>query len=397
MSYFILDDLIFVSTVCKRFEYNAQRLFPHRLKLWKDISDDAETSRFLLSKIGTFLTEVEVHNDSERGISVEETIELLTENCKYLEKILLHHTIPSNLLTLPTNIQSIAIKFPENWTLSTGFLDSLKVYKNLDSLTLKFYHFTQIDSGFLTDLPPLKQLRLKNCSVEPADLQKCLQKSTNELQALTLRKCFPEFPNLIIDSIDQLDKLKELEFQFNCGPADFVPMSIFNRLTSLKLTNATTSIDVDQLFSALIEHNKIRTLSMNSIDTTLKRTTLQQLHRLTSLRRLYLYEADFMTDAFLTEISKTKNLTHFTYKQTYQPMLSFEAVIAFITSNGQKLQKCSYIVYHDISRMDQMSEQKKAMMATYRKTVGFKRIRQCREDISHKLTSVEFLFKRIQV
>lgn len=386
-----------VSTVCKRLEYNAQRLFPHRLKLWKDISDNVTTSRFLLSKIGRFLTEVEVCNDSKKGISVETTMELLDENCKNLEKIHLHHSIPSNLFTLPSNIRSIAIKFPENWTLSMGFLEGLKNFSQLESLTLKFYHFTQIDSGFLTELPPLKQLRLKNCSLTPMDLQQCLEKSKSSLEALTLSKCFPEFPNIIIESIDQLVKLNELEFQFNCGPADFVPLSIFNRLTSLKLTNAATSIDANQLFGVLIEHNKIQTLSMNSIDTKLNRMTMQQLHRLTSLRRLNLCETDFVTDAFLTEISKSKNLTHFTYKQTYQPMLSLVAVLAFVALNGPKLHKCSYIVYHDITRMDTKSEEKKELMAAYRKTVGFKRIHQCREDISHKLTSVEFLFKQINV
>jgi len=300
-------------------------------------------------------------------------------------------------LTLPLNIKNIAIKFPENWTLSFGFLEDLKSFTKLESLSLKFFNFTQIDSSFLTELPPLKELRLKNCSVEPMDLQKCLQNSTDKLEALTLSKCFPEFPNILIDSIDQLVKLNELEFQFNCGSADFIPVSLFNRLTSLKLTNASTSIDVDKLFINLIEYNKIQTLSLYSIDNgrPLQSTTLKQLHRLTNLRRLRLYETDFVTDDFLTEISKSKMLTHFMYKQTYQPLLSIEAVLAFIAVNGPKLEKCNYIMYHDISQMNTKSEQKKELMAAYRKTAGFKRILQCKEDISEKLTSVEFLFKRI--
>lgn len=231
------------------------------------------------------------------------------------------------------------------------------------------------------------------------DLQKCLANSKTELETLTLNKCFPECPIVLIESVDQLVKLNELEFQFNCGPADFGPLNICNRLTSLKLTNATTSIDVDKLFSALIEHNKIQTLSMSTIDNNkpLSRITLQQLHRLTNLRHLSLYEIDFVTDDFLTGISKSKTLTHFTYKQTYRPMLSFEAVLAFVALNGPKLEKCSYIVYHDISQMDQNSERKKELMDAYRKTDAFKRIHQCKADISNMLTSVEFLCKRIQV
>lgn len=399
MSHFNLNDLVCASTLCKRLEYNAQRLFPNRVKLWKDIADDVETSQFLLSKIGTFLTEVEVNDDSKPQISIDETIELIEKNCRYLEKILLHHSIPNNLLSIPSNIKNIAIKFPENWTLSMGFLDGLTRYKQLESLTLKFYHFTQMDSGFLTKLPPLKQLRVQNCTVEPMDLQKCLENSKNGLVTLSLSKCFQEFPNILIESVDQLAKLNELKFQFNCGPADFGPMNLFNRLTSLKLTNAATSIDIDKLFCTLIEHNKIQTLSMNSIDKirSLNRTTLQQLHRLTNLRRLYLCETDFVTDDFLSEISKSKQLTHFTYKQTYRPLLSFEALLAFIVLNGQKLAKCNYVVYHDIGQMDNTSEKKKELMEGYKKTVEYKRIRQCKANISNKMTSAEFLFKRIQV
>lgn len=398
MSLFNLEDLILISTVCKRFEYNAHRLFPHSLKLWKDIAYNVTTTEFLLSKVGTFLTEVEVHNDP--NVSIEETMELLQNNCPHLENIHLHEAIPSSLLTLPLNIKSVAIQFPENWTLSMGFLEGLKKFTKLESLTLKFHHHTEIDSGFLTELPPLKQLRLKNCLVEPMDLQKCLDASKTGLESLSLSKCFSELPNILIESVDQLAKLNELKFQFNCGPAEFSPLNIFNRLTSIKLMNAATSLNVDILFGTLIQHNKIQTLSLNSIDNNKplsRTTTMQQLHRLTNLRRLCLHETDFVTDEFLTEISKSKNLTHFTYKQTYRPMLSFDATLAFIASNGPKLEKCNYIVYHDIIRTDTNSEEKKELLAAYQKTVPFKRIVQCKADISDKLTSVEFLFKKCPI
>lgn len=397
MSYFNLDDLIRASTVCKRFEYNAQRIFPHRLKLWEDITDNIEMSQFLLSKIGEFLTEVEVHTgDNEPRIPIDKTMELLRDYCRYVEKILLHHSIPSNLLTLPLNIKTVTIKFPQNWTSPVGFFECLKDYSSLESLTLKFHQFTEIDSGFLTELPPLKQLRLKNCSVEPLDLQVFLENSKTELESLTLSKCFPDLPNVLIERVDQLVKLNELEFQFDCGSANLVPLNIFNRLTSLKLMNVASSIDVDKLFGTLIEHNKIHTLSLNSIDNNLplSRNTLKQLHRLTNLRRLYFHETDFVTDEFLTEISKCKTLTHFTYKQTYRPMLSFDAVLAFVASNGPKLEKCNYIVYHDIGQADTKSEQKKELLAAYQKTVAFKRIIKCKAEISNALTSVEFLFKK---
>lgn len=386
-----------ISTVCRRFEYNAQRLFPRHLKLWKDIPHNFKTSQFLLSKIGFSLREVEIDNDSNSGISIEQTMDLIEKNCTNLEKITLHHSIPSNLLTLPSNIKDITIKFPENWVLSIGFLHELKRFSQLESLSLKFYHFTELDSNFLTELSPLKQLRLNNCSVEPINLQKCLQNSKYKLETLALGNCFPQFPNILIESIDQLVKMNKLEFKLNCGSLDIGPSNIFNRLTSLKLCNTTSSIDLDKLFNCLIQYNKIHTLSFNSCDDTksLKKTTIHQLHRLTNLRRLFIFESDFVTDEFLTEISKSQNLTHFTYKQTYQPKLSFDAILMLAAVNGPQLEKCSYIAYHDISHMDQKYEQKRELMNVFRKTTAFQRILHCKEDISHKLTSVEFLFKRI--
>jgi len=396
-SYLSLDDLIFISTTCTRFEYNAQRLFPHRLKLWKDVSLDFKTSQLLLSKIGPFLTEIEICNDYRSAISIEETMGLIAKNCKNLEKIYLNHSIPSSLLTLPPSVKNITINFPENWNLSDGFLDGLRTFTSLESLSLKFYHFTQIDSSFLTELPPLKLLRLKNFSIEPMNLKECLQKSKPKLEIISLGNCLPEFPHVLVENIDHLVKLNELELQFSGGLLDQSPSNIFNRLTSLKLSNGASTIDVDTLFSALIEHNKIQTLSLNSFDNSksLKRTTLQQLHRLTNLRRLFLYESDFVTDDFLMEISKSQNLTHFNYKQTYQPLLSFDAVLALVVSNGPKLEKCYYTVYHDTSDMDQ-SKQKTQLMVAFRGSAAFKRILQCKEDISNKMTSVEFLFKKFK-
>jgi len=229
------------------------------------------------------------------------------------------------------------------------------------------------------------------------NLQKCLQNSKTKLESLSLGNCCPQYPHFLIDDINHLDKLKELEFQFNCGTSNIAP-NIFKRLTSLKLTN-TSTIDVDKLFSALIEHNKIQTLSFNSFETitSLRRSTLGQLQRLTNLRRLSVYESDFVTDDFLLEISKSQNLVQFTYKQTYQPKLSVEALLVFIAVNGPKLEKCNYMVYHDVSNLSQICEQKKELMANFRKTDAFKRILECKEQISLMLTSVEFLFKRIFV
>ncbi|KAG4068822.1 hypothetical protein HA402_004970 [Bradysia odoriphaga] len=395
-AYLNVNDLILASTLCKRLEYNAHRLFPHRLRLWKDICDDVKTADFLLSKVGRFITEIEIDGDGEPGITIQETMELLQRNCKYLEKVVLHHTVPSDLLLLPTSLTHISIKFPENWTPTEGFMEKLKSFNNLESLTLIFKQFTEIESDFLTELPPLKQLRLKNCSVEPMHLQTCLANSKTDLESLTIRKCFQEFPDILIESVDRLVKLNELECQFNCAPANFSPFSLFNRLTSLKLTNASASIDVDKLFGALISHNKIQTLSMCSIDIDnglpLNIKTVKQLHRLTNLRRLNLYETDFVNDEFLLEITKGKSLTHLRYKQTYLPMLSLEAVLDCIALNGPKLQKVSYIVYHDASRVTQNSDQKKELLNTFRKTETFKRVTHCKENISNKLTSVEFSF-----
>lgn len=349
---------------------------------------------FLLSIIGQFITEIEIYGDDGQGITIQETMEMLQRNCNYLEKIQLHRTVPSDLLMIPTKVKNISIKFPENWTPIQGFLDKLKCFNDLDSLTLNFDSFTQIESNFLTELPPLKQLRLKNCSVEPIDLQACLANSKTELESLTLSKCFAEFPDILVSSVDQLVKLKELECEFNCGPANFSPFSIFNRLTSLKLTNASASIDVDKMFEALIRHNKIQTLSICSIDNNLplNRATMKQLHRLTNLRQLHLYETDFVTDEFLMEITKSKALTHLRYKQTYQPMLSLAGILACITLNGPELQEVSYIVYNDASQVNQNSEQKKQLIDAFRKTDTFKRVVECNENISKQLTSVELSF-----
>lgn len=397
LSYLNVSDLIFASTLCKRLQYNAHRLFPHRLHLWKDICDDVKTGEFLLSKVGQFITDIEINGDGEPGITIQETMELLRRNCKNLEKVLLLHTVPSDLLQLPTSVKAISIKFPENWIPTEGFLEKLKSFNNLESLTLNFNYFTQIDSGFLTELPPLKQLRLKNCSVEPTDLLMCLANSRTELESLTLRKCFPEFPNILIESVDQLVKLNELECQFNCGPSNFSPFRLFNRLTSLKLANASASIDVDKLFRALIDHNKIQTLSMCSIDNNLplSHNVIKELHQLTNLRRLNLYETDFANDEFLMEITRGKSLTHLKYRQTYRPMLSLRAVLACIALNGPKLQHVSYVVYHDVSQMNQLNqntEPQKDLLNAFRKTEAFKQVVECKEKISNQLTSVEFLF-----
>ncbi len=402
MSHFNLNDLVFISTVCKRLQYNAQRLFPHRLKLWKDISDvDDDTSRFLLSKIGPLLTEIEIHPSTNS--SIEETIDLLRLNCRHLTSILLHHSVPSDLSILPLNIKNISIQFPRCWTYTVDYLEALEKFKNLEALTLKFTNLTQIDSGFLIKLPRLKQLRLKYCSLEALDLDlpMLLDNSKTTLESLALSRCFPHLPDILNESIDRLDQLNELEFHFHCGPAVFIrSLSIIKRLTSIKLTHTNTSIDVDQLFSVLIEHNKIRTLSMTSIDhgsKSLNRVTLQQLHRLTNLRRLHLHETDFVTDDFLMEIMKIKSLTHFTYKQTYQPMLSFEAVLAVIGGlNGSKLEAFNYVVYHDvISRVHHQNntERKLELLNACRKTDAFKRVRECKTNISNQLTSIEFLYK----
>lgn len=383
-----------MSTVCRRFKYNAERSFPHHLKLWKDFPQNSKTSQFMLSKIGFVVKGIDVYNNDE--ISIQQTMDLIEKNCKNLEKINLHHSIPTNLMTIPPNIQNITIKFPENWILSFGFLDSLKMFTKLESLSLKFYHFTQIDCTFLSEIHSLKCLKLKNCSVEPMNLQKCLQNSKTKLEFLSLGNCFPQFPNIVTEDINQLDKLKELEFQFNCGTLNLAS-NILNRLTSLELINISATIDVNKLFIALIEHNKIQALTFNSLDTTksLKCATLSQLHRLTNLRRLFFYESDFVNDEFLMEISKSQRLTHFTYKQAYQPKLFLDSVLQFIVVNGRKLEKCSYIVYNDVSHLDQKSEQKRELMENFRKTAAFQRILQCKEDISLMLTSVEFVFKRI--
>jgi hypothetical protein len=395
--YLKLDDLIITSTVCTRFEYITERLYPRRLKLWKDISSNVNTNRFVLSKVGIFITEVEIDNDYGSDISIEETLDLVEKNCTNLEKIVLKHRIPSNSLILPSNIKSISIQFPENWIVSHQFLDELRKYKSLEFLSLKFYHSTQIESSFLIDLPPLKQLHLKNCSVEPMDLYKCLENSQFCLENLTLGNCFSELPSTLIDNIDRLSKLSQLGLRLS-GTMNFGSPIIFRRLTSLKLSNDTANIDLDKLFNDLIEHNKIERLSLNLFENTksLKPSTLQKLHHLTSLRRLFIYESDCVTDDFLKEISTSKNLTHFKYRQSYQPMLSLAAMIGLITVNGPKLQKCTYNIYHDISEMNPKSEEKRELMDVFRRTTSFRRILQCKEDISCKMTSVEFTFKNLQ-
>ncbi|KAJ6646794.1 hypothetical protein Bhyg_02008 [Pseudolycoriella hygida] len=379
MTYLSLRDLIFTSAVCTRFGANAQRLFPHKLQISNNSLENVSTTKSFLPQIGDFLTEVEVIFNYWEGqlISMNEIMELLKTYCENLKIIHLQHWRC------------------EDQQIQLEHLEELIHFSELESLTITFSHTTHIDGSFLMKLSKLKELRLENCSMDLTHLQSCLQNLKATLKTLSLKSCFDEFLEVLIEDIDQIATMSQLELKLNSVPTSFIHSNLFNRLTSLTLANCSTSIDVEKLFSSFIEHNKIQEISFSSVVSQKPlnyRSTVQQLQRLTNLRRLDFAEDDFVTDAFLAEISKGQKLTHFSYISSYRPLLSFGA---FLTLNGPKLQKSSYNVYHDIIVGDPKCESKMELMANYRKTKQFQRISKCKEAINSKLTFVEFLFKKL--
>lgn len=375
-------------------EHNAQRLFPRRLNLLKDLTDDVQTNELLLSKIGKFLTEVKVDADNDRIATVDETVKLIGKYCKRIEKIHLNGFVPVNLSVLPRKVKSISINFPQYSEPSKRFLNGFSCFKELESLTLKLERILEIDTNFLAELPPLRKLKLKNCALEPIDLRTCLENSRSSLASLSLKNCFNVFGKVLLSSIERLVRLNEFEFESGFGPPEFAPLSVIKRLTSLKLRLSPVAIDMDKLLNNLIDYNKIEKLSLVSIHcgTTLNRTTLQRSHLMTNLRRLYLCETDFVTDDFLMEITKCRTLTHFVYRQSYRPLLSLDAVLTFIELNGPKLEKCTYKLYHMVGDTNYSAKRNMQILKNYQTNIAFQRVKALDKYFSNQVTFVEFSF-----